>query len=773
MYRWRRLWVLLALSSAACGGSPDATAPGSDPPPVSTDRGSGPAGLVDPLIGTGYAQSPDPVGGGKGGATFPGATLPFGMVQWSPDTPAASPEGYLYDDDKIVDFSLTHLDGAGCSGERDFPIFATLGAPDVMLDPSDGFSHDDEIASPGFYEVKLASGIQVDITATARTGFARFAFPDADGHISIASGMSKDRLFSQAFDLEVAGKDTVTGSRITQMFCLAAASYHIYFAARFDRPIASATPWDGGELQPGQSQVSTTNGGLSLGFDTSRRRVVQMKVGLSYTSVEEAKANLDAENPGWDFDAVHQAAIDAWNGYLGRVEIEGGSDADRTSFYTALYHSFLQPVTFNDVDGSFPGFDGKPYKVAQGSTRYATFSGWDIYRSWIHLVSVLAPTQASDMVRSLVDAGGECGALPKWALANDETAVMVGDPADGIIAGAWAFGARDFDTSKALALMLKGANQVGAACNGHVARPGLKAYLDRHYCPMDDPDAPQGPPSTTEEYSVADFAIAQFAKAQGDAVNAATFLDRGSWWKNVYDPSLTERGFTGYVQPRLASGVFQNVAVDSRTGFVEGNSTQYTFFPTQDVPGLITAVGGDAMLIARLDDLFTELNAGVGHPYFYMGNEPEFGTPWEYAFAGAPWRTQAVVRRILTEVFTPKPDGLPGNDDLGATSAWQAWAMLGLYPEVPGVGGLVVGSPTFPKATIHLENGKSIVITADGAAPDAPYVQSLAVDGKPTTSTWLTWDQLKDGATLDFVLGKNGNKAFGSAPADRPPSFYP
>jgi predicted alpha-1,2-mannosidase len=397
----------------------------------------------------------------------------------------------------------------------------------------------------------------------------------------------------------------------------------------------------------------------------------------------------------------------------------------------------------------------------------------------VQLAAVVAPDETSDMMQSMVDSAAECGALPQWALESTETAVMVGDPADPLLASAYAFGARGFDTKAALAAMVKDATDPTAACNGFLARKGLAAYLARGYCPMDDPNAPNGPASTTLEYALDDFAIAQFAGALGDSATKATFLGRAKNWKNVFDPAAsgTASLILGYPEPRLTQDmdgmpVFQPVVDVGKTvdGFVEGNASQYTFLVPHDVAGLVTALGGDPNANARLDTLFMQVNAGLDQPYFYMGNEPGFATPWQYPWAGAPWRTQAVVRTILTQAFGTGPGGLPGNDDLGAMSSWQVWAMLGLYPEVPGVGGFVLGSPTFTKATITLAGGKTLVITGRNASADAPYVQSLSVNGTSTTSTWLAWSSVAAGGTVDFTLGKT-QSSWGSGAADRPPSF--
>jgi len=458
------------------------------------------------------------------------------------------------------------------------------------------------------------------------------------------------------------------------------------------------------------------------------------------------------------------------------VAVEGGTDTARQSLYTALYHVFLQPAVASDVTGQFVGFDGQT-RTANGYVRYQNFSGWDIYRSWIQLVSVLAPDDASDMMRSLVESGNECGALPKWPIANQESGVMVGDPADAILAGAWAFGARKFDASGALALMKAGATNPGAACQGVAERPDLATYLARGYCAVDGSGAPSGAPSVTLEYAIADFAVAQLAGALGDNATNLAFLARGKNWKNVFDPAMQANGFTGYVAPRVLADqggapAFQQVDVGSSAGFVEGNAAQYTFLVPQDTAGLVAALGGDAQTVARLDAFFSQLNAGTDMPQAYMGNEPCILTPWEYAWAGAPWRTGEVVRAILDQLYKPTPDGLPGNDDLGTMSAWEVWARLGVYPVVPGVGGFVVGSPTFTKVTLAHPGSAPVVISSPNADLGAPYVQSVALNGGAAgTKAWIAWSDLASGGTVSFTMGAQPNMAFGASQADRPPTF--
>jgi len=771
--------VLALVGTLACGSS----VPITDPPPVSTSSGDGPAQWVDVFLGTTASSAPDPVPNGAGGSTNPAAALPFGMVQWGPDTPKAVPAGYEWTDTQITGFSVTHLNGAGCNAMRDFPVYPISGAWDPSDDAVDGFSHAQETASPGFYEVTLGSGIKVDITATQRTGLARFTFPHAvPGTLLVGATRAREGVLVSDAELTLGTDGVVRGHRTSSLFCGTPTGYTVYFAARFDRAPTDSGAYDVDGPVAGATDATGTGAGLYFDFDTSSDAAVQMKIGLSYVSDDDALANLDAESPAWDFDAEHTAALAAWNDALGHVDAEGGSDDDRTELYTALYHVLLQPAVASDVNGQFMGFDDQVH-TASGYVRYQNYSGWDIYRSWIQLVAAIAPDQASDIVRSLVEAGSECGAMPKWAIANKEAATMIGDPADAIVANAYAFGARNFDAETALALMTATANDPNAACQGHVVRRGLAGELARQYCAIDASDAPIGAVSSTLEYGLDDYSIAQFAAALGDGATHDDFIARAAWWKNVFDPTLTANGFTGYVQPRLQTDVsgqpaFQEgdvtkedpLDITGSSGFVEGNATQYTLTAAPyDVPDLITALGGDAAFVARLDPFFGEVNAGLDQPYMYVGNEPNFATPWEYDFAGAPARTQAVVRSILQQAFSTQPSGLPGNDDLGATSSWQVWAMLGMYPMLPGVGGVVLGSPTFPKVTLTLAGGAKLVILGDGAAPDAPYVQSLTVNGAPSTSTWIDWPTLAAGATLELALG-SAPSAWGTGPNDRPPS---
>lgn len=863
---------------------------------------------VDPFLGTDDSSSPHPVPGGAGGSTYPGAVVPFGMVQLSPDTPTASPSGYRYGDGEIEQFSLTHFDGAGCPNNEDLPFLPIVG--DFVTSPGttwstyrSGYRKASESASPGFYGVTLDRyGIGVELTATTRTGLVRFTYPaTASARLLLHTGRSAtgDRDGS----LEIVAPDRLRGTVTAGGFCGSTKIFPLHFAVAFDRPFTAFGTWLAEEMTPGQASVSGSPSGGWVSFYTGEDVTVQMQIALSYVSVANAEANLAAESTGWDFDATREAAAARWEEVLGRVRVTGGTDDELRQLYTALYHVFQSPNVASDVNGEYLGFDN----VVHSATRptYRNFSGWDIIRSWTHLLGALAP-EAPDILASMVQDGVEGGLLPFWTHESVETNVMVGDPGTVNVANAYAMGVRGFDAEAALALAKKSADEPL-----DTQRWGLGDWIDLHFV---------GNAAISLEYAMADFALAQFAQALGDDDGYLTYLERSAYWAESWNVD------DGYLEPRVGSvapgtdaariyevevfgsttpgtnlaeggaatssgscsagegpgqaangtwnggssdkwcdngspprwwqvdlGSLQNIdqvvihhagaggestawntrdftisvsadaatwsvvadvtgnaasttthdfsAVDARhvkleitasiqggtpgdwdcqpfdpaaeCGYIEGNGAQYLWMVPHDQAGLFALMGGNETAVNRLDELFTELNAGTERPYFYIGNEPEHGTPWSYAFAAAPWKTQQVVRRIVQQEFSSSPGGLPGNDDLGATSAWLVWAYLGLYPMIPGTDVLVVHGPVFPSATVQLASGGTLTINATGAGADAPYVQSLSVDGTLTTQSWVRYAELAGGATLDFVMGGEPNTAWGSGVDDLPPSFPP
>jgi predicted alpha-1,2-mannosidase len=613
------------------------------------------------------------VGTDGGGATFPGADAPFGMVQWSPDTNSWSPGGYAYGNSTIKGFSLTHLSGTGCLIYQDIPFMPVIGylhgspttSPSTYVS---SFSHANEQAMPGYYRVQLGSGVQVELTVTPRTGFGRFTYPASTAAqmlINVGGSVAGD---SEA-SAQIVGNDEVTGSASSTGFCGRATPYTVYFAAQFSRPFTGFGTWNGATISPGSTTTMGGQSGAYVTFDTTQDPVVLVKVGVSFVSMQNAVLNLQTENPNpltsAGFDAVRTAANSTWNAMLNHIQVSGGTPADEQTFYTALYHALLQPNVFSDVNGQYPGFDNQVHST-RAYTQYANYSGWDIYRTEIPLLALLAPRETGDMMQSLVADAQQSGWLPKWALANDHADVMVGDPADPIIAGAYAFGATHFDTGAALQAMIKGATQSGATPGGYVERAYLPDYVGFGYIPRDhEPWWMAWSAARTLEYTTADFSIAQFAQSLGDIATFNTFMSRAQSWQNLFNPA------TGYIQPRLSSGEFvSKFDPASGDGYIEGNGAQYTWMVPYNLHALFNAMGGNKQVAGKLDSFFTQLNAGPDAPYSWLGNEPGLEVPWEYDFAGAPWRTQAVVRQAMNQLFSPSPGGLPGNDDLGTMSAW-------------------------------------------------------------------------------------------------------
>lgn len=557
-----------------------------------------------------------------------------------------------------------------------------------------------------------------------------------------------------------------------------------------------------------RTQVPGTSGptsGAWVTFNTSApgpapvsgpAQQVKMKVAISYVSTANAMQNLKAEDPGWSLNAVRQATHQEWNTLLNRIQVRGGTHSQQVQFYTALYHAMLDPNVFSDVNGQYMGFDDKVHQLPPGQIQYANFSGWDIYRSEVPLLATLVPHRTSQMITSLLNDQSQGGWLPKWEFANDYTGVMNGDSADPIIADAYAFGARDFNAQEALGAMIKGASDIPTSVSQlgqgwYEERPGLSQYLQDGYVP--------GDASETLEYATDDFGIARLAKEIGDMSVYKTYLARSQNWQNLFDTAAIYQGQKGFIEPRNANGSFPSgpafqVTPNSfgQAGFQEGNAAQYTWMVPQDLSGLFSAMGGNATVIQRLNTLFTHLNVGPNEPYYWAGNEPGLGIPWEYDYAGAPYLTQSTVHRIITSVYSDTPGGEPGNDDLGAMSSWYVWACLGLYPETPGAPVLDLGAPIFPQVQFNLDNGHSVVLSAPGATTST-YVQSLNVNGHASNDDWLPASLITGPATtsqnpgptppapppgpganqtiLTFTMGANPNTNWANATTNEPPSY--
>lgn len=697
---------------------------------------SDPAQYVNPLVGT-LPGDTDFGNGGGAGNTFPGADAPFGMLQWSPDTVKSRPGGYAYEDNRIRGFSLTHISGPGCNDYGNIPFLPTIG--DSLVD-NYTFSHDNESAAPGSYSVTFDNGLKTELAVTKRSGIARFTYPGTDTAsllVDVARGLNNA---SGSFSVD---GNTITGYEDGGGFCGASNKYRLYFTASFDHTIT-------GTSTPTATQAL-------LHFDTADSRVVTARVGISFVSLDGARANLDSEQGSKTLQQVRDGTRADWNALLGRIAVGGGSDEQTTTFYTALYHSLLYPETFSDVDGRYLGFDETVHSVAEGHTQYATYSGWDVYRSQVQLIALLDPSVAADMAQSIDNQGAQAGYFDRWTLANGNTGVMTGDPLPVIAASIYAFGGTDFDAADLLSRAVSGSDNSSE-------RPGYDAYNAKGYVPVGTGGA-WGSAATSLEYYTDDFALSQLADRLGEDSVHDTYLRRAQGWRNMV------HGSPAYVQPRNADGSWPSFDPSSQSEYVEGNGAQYTWAVPFNYQGLFGSMGGNSAVVDRLDTFFDELNAGPDEPNAYLGNEPTQETPWAYAYAGAPYKTQDVVRRALTTVFKPTPDGEVGNDDLGQMSSWAVWACLGMYPEVPGRAELVLASPLFDQITISRAGGATIDITAPNASESVRYVQSLKVNGTASTKPWVSESFVNDGGRLDYTLGSSPNTDWGSAAADAPPSF--
>ncbi|WP_328991970.1 GH92 family glycosyl hydrolase [Kribbella sp. NBC_01245] len=770
-----------------------------DVPSRITTSSADPVEHVDPLIGTTNA-----------GNVFPGAVVPFGMFSFSPENSrgnqfrTAAPAGYLYTATKIRGFSLTHMSGTGCAGgSGDIPIFPHAGTVESspQTDNTDSvyaskFSHANEIAKPGYYKVGLDSGVTAELGATARTGSARFAFP-ADKPSSVLFRVANSEVGSSDAEVRVdPATRTVSGTVTSGNFCGYLATvgqrsyYKLHFVAQFDQPFSNHGTWTNNVVQPSGlvargGSTYGTNGwmpagkgsGAYLGFDA---KTVNMRVGISYVSTANAKANLNAENPaGTTLESVTAKAKQAWHKQLKRVEITGGTTDERTTFYTALYHALLHPNLFSDVNGQYWGFDQQAHRVSKGQTaQYATFSGWDVYRSQVQLLAFLEPKIAGDVAQSLLNQANQNGGVwDRWTHASGSTAVMTGDPSAPALAGIHAFGGTNFDVKASLKSLVKAAtvptakdlSSAGKPVMSIGQRPSLDKYLALHYIPTKS-NAWGGAVETLEDVT-ADFAIAELARRTGDRATYDKFLKRSQYWQNVFNP-----GAGGYIQNRDENGAWPAFVPETGDGFAEGSSAQYTWMIPHNRAGLFDAMGGVDAANKRLDAFFRNPDGSwaltrAGALHAEMDNEPSINVPWTYNYSGQPYKTQETLRESMKQLWNAGTGGIPGNDDLGAMSSWYVWTALGLYPQVPSRAELLVAGPLFPSAVVHRDNGRTVRINAPGATTDTPYVQSLKVNGKTTSKTYLPESFVTNGGTLDFKIGATANTSWGSKPNDAPPSW--
>ncbi len=785
-------------------------------PAFAADEVTDPVSYVDTTIGTANA-----------GNTFPGAVRPFGMLSWSPEgsngnaTRTAAPGGYQYDMKKIRGFSLTHLSGTGCHGASgDIPFYPHVGTVETSpsSDATDAvyasaFSHDDETAVPGYYQAKLASGVDTELTATVRTGSGRFTYPD-NSPATMLIRTSDSEIGSTAADVTVDTRSrTITGSVTSGNFCGAIGGptnggvnsrpyYTVYFTATFDKPFAKTGSWvDGALTQDGTSASGGTTFGASgqrpagkgsgayVTFDTSAGNTVNARVGISYVSLDNARENLAAENPaGTTFDEVRNGARQAWTDSLGRIKVGGGTADQRKTFYSALYHAQLHPNVYSDVNGEYRGFgntvaDQKTQKVRPGqAAQYANFSGWDVYRAQVQLLSWLEPKIGSDIATSLLNQANQNGGLwDRWTHNSGGTHIMVGDPAPVSLAGMYSFGATDFPVREALDSLTQAARVPTALDKSRLGwnlalvgqRPSLDQFLKYGYYPQGC--NAWGCANETLEMASADFGIASLADRIGDRAVQQEFTKRAQSWQNQFNPAATANG--GYFQNRTTDGAWvTGFDPSSDTGFVEGTAAHYVWMVQHNPAGLFDAMGGKAKAIDRLDKHFKDPDGKwrlVGewdnNTYANMDNEPSIAVPYLYNYAGAPWKAQETVRETVNQLWKPTAGGIPGNDDLGTMSSWYVFSAMGAFPQNPSRAELVLGSPLFESVTVTPNGGKTVRFTAEGAP--GKYITGVTVNGAPSTKTFLPESLIRDGGTVAFTMSETPDKDWGTAPADAPPSW--
>ncbi len=741
---------------------------------------------VDPFIGT----------GGEG-HTYPGATVPFGMVQLSPDTRIQPREkaygwaaGYRYDDSSIVGFSHTHFSGTGHSDLGDILVMPFTGEPGLERgDPekprsgyASRFRHDDETAEPGYYAVTLDDyKVRAELTTSARVGVHRYTFPkgtDAKMLLDMRTSMYDypgKILWSR---VRVRDDGTVTGFRETRGW---AAGRQLYFAMRFSRPLAShalhSTEKDivyKGFAPPGEKdpkQRAQIEGRQLVGtFDFGKLDApLIVKVAISPVSEAGAIANLDAEVADFDFDHVRAQAKQEWTKALSVLDIDAPEHA-RRSAYTALYHTLLGPTLFMDADGQYRGADNAVHK-AEGYTNYSTFSLWDTYRALHPLLTLVQPEKRnSDFINSMLAHYDHSpyGMLPVWSFHGLEDWCMIGYHAVPVIADAYVKGIRGFDADKALKAMVETAN--------YGPYDGIAQYRELGYVPIDEEGEAA---SKTLEYAFDDWTIARMAQAMGKTDVATTFDKRAGNWRNAFDKD------TGFMRARKRDGSFRTPFDPSASGYgtdyTEGNAWQYSWYVPQDVAGLAAAHGGSDKLLARLDEVFNakvdpsifehmeDITGLIG--WYAHGNEPSHHVAYLYSYAGQPWRTQARLKQIMDTQYADRPDGLAGNDDVGQMSAWYVFTALGFYPVAPGSGEYILGRPFLPKTAMRLSNGKTFTIVANGLDDKHTYVGSVSLNGKPLQRTFLRHEEILAGGELTFTMQAEPNKEWPGQGAQAPYSM--
>ncbi len=816
------------------------------------------ADYVNPFIGT-----------DKEGNSFPGACLPFGMVQLSPDNGYQGVKAYNYAKTSILGFSHTQLSGTGDNTLTNYCnilVMPTTGAlkvfpglaksPDrlarknaefrlsqlsetekqeltklsgtdlrkryrslireerqkIMADLArsghdttilpkgyeSGYSHTEEEASPGYYAVLLKDyDIKAELTATERAGLHRYTFPESTSShiiIDVTHSLTPNR---DAY-VKVLNKSEIEGYVITDQEGNTNNPLKCYFFAQFSKPFASWGTWTGDSIRYNSNEMSGGNGiGAFVNYSTSKGEQVLIRVGISFVSIDGARKNLAAEIPGWNFDEVRTNARNVWNEKLNKIWVKGGSEDQKTTFYTSVYHALMFPRTFSDADGSYYShFDNKVHQT-NGGRYYVDFSLWDTYRTEHPLLAYLEPERQTEMINTFLDMYDQGGRIPQYVCyKNYYMKGMIGDHATSVIVDSYMKGIRGFNIEKAYEGMKKNATEPGEPAD---SRTGLNYYTKLGYMPA---DKIRESVSVTMEYAYDDWCLASMAKELGKDEDFRLFSKRARCYVNLFDSS------TGFFRPRNADGTWLEmcseppkviraddgrpyyscwdplwVGVSPNRHYTESNAWQYLWHVPHDIQGLMNTMGGKKEFITKLDTLFTMTPNETGPEYAPMyskigqyvhGNEPVHHVAYLFNYAGEPWKTQKRVSQIMAEKYIAKPDGLCGNDDMGQMSAWYIFSAMGFYPVAPGQNVFVIGSPIFEEATLDLGKyfgGHKFTVKAKGVSPANFYIQSATLNGKPYTRSWITNEDIVKGGTLVFEMGPQPNKKWGSNPADIPPSM--
>ena len=720
------------------------------------------ASYVNPFIGT-----------GGHGHTYPGAVVPNGMIQPSPDTriyewDACS--GYYYEDTTINGFSHTHVSGTGCADYGDVLLMPTvgkqeyhpMGAKSQQMAYCSAFSHDNEVAQPGYYSVLLERyNVKAELTATKRAAIHRYTFPEAeDAGFILDFDYSIERQTNEEMKIEVISDTEIRGHKKTVYWAF---DQYINFYAKFSKPFTYTLVTDSVALEEGGPLLPTAK--VLLQFPTAQNEEVLVKVGVSAVDMDGARKNVEAEIPGWDFDGVRSAARQAWNDYLSKIDIRTQNADQRTMFYTALYHTGLQPNLFTDADGRYFGMDLKPHQGSVDEPVYTIFSLWDTFRAYHPLMTIIDPELNEAFIRSLIQKEKEGGVFPMWELAGNYTGTMIGYHAASLIADSYAKGYRNFDVKEAYRACLRTAeyDTTGIITHPRVLphlMPQAKYWKNKiGYVPCDKDNESV---AKALEYAYDDWCISQLAEAMGDEPNRTKYAAFAEGYKVYFDPSTRfMRGLDSEGNWRTSFN--PRASTHRNDDYCEGTAWQWTWFVPHDVDGLVELMGGRDAFIGKLDSLFVadsslegesvsvDISGLIGQ--YAHGNEPSHHVAYLYNAAGQPWKGQQYISQITHELYTNTPAGLCGNEDCGQMSAWYVFSAMGFYPVNPVSGMYEIGSPAFPKVQLHLNNGKTFTVIAENASRENCYIQSIKLNGVAYDKSYITHQQIMEGATLEIKMG--------------------